>query len=348
MAKDFSRNQLRQLAKQLSSDSVGIDDLEAFFSQYSSLKPEEKLSLAWKKFGLFNQGIEKNVVTFFTTKGGVLKTTLAYNFARLAALSGVRTLVIGLDMQCDITNCMSSVVDDMDQSLSSALEKVSRRNGLTQFFNRQCGLSDIVQKTDLKLLDYVPESPDLTLLNDSISLINRREFWLKEKVINPLLELYDLVILDCSPNWNRLTTNALCASNLLISPVECKINNFKNIEVYQELINQLQEDMSLDLKTCYVPTRFCSNKKLSREILDWYQNNLDGCLQGSVRESIESEEAVALQKSVIEYRPSSKVAADMMEIIKQISHLMRRTEDELFRPSVKLNQYFGNEYGIIP
>ena len=80
------------------------------------------------------------ITFFFTTKGGVLKTTLAYNFARIAALCGVKTLMIGLDMQCDITNCISSPQEDDEETLCSALEKLSKGMGLTQFFNKQCEL----------------------------------------------------------------------------------------------------------------------------------------------------------------------------------------------------------------
>jgi len=175
----------------------------------------------------------------------------------------------------------------------------------------------------LQNLHYIPESPDLTLLSDSISLINRREFWLRDKVVNTLLPKFDLIIFDCSPNWNRLTTNALCASDVLISPVECKINNFKNIEVFQELVGEIKADLDLGFQTCFVPTRFSNSKKLSSEIYHWYLENLPGCIEGFIRESIESEEAIALQKSVVEYHPNSKVSKDMLNIVYKLSNELK-------------------------
>ena len=347
MGKRFTRNQLRKISRQINANPIAIDDLEVLFEQFSDTSDEAKIDLAWKKFGMFREYEGKNVITFFTTKGGVLKTTLAYNFARIAALSGVKTIVLGLDMQCDITNCISGDEESEHDSLKTALEKLSLRNGLTQFFNRQCSLEEIIYPTDLALLSYVPESPDLTLLNDSISLLNRREFWLKEKVINPILEEFDMVIIDCSPNWNRLTTNALCASDLLVSPVECKINNFKNIEVYQELIGQVKEDMFLSFNTCYVPTRFCANKKLSREIHQWYKNNLQGCCEGFIRESIESEEAIALQKSIVEYHPTSKVSSDMLQVVGEICKLLGKNNKEIYGPIYSNKTKGTNQHGFI-
>ena len=169
-------------------------------------------------------------------------------------------------MQCDMTNCMRGNDDFLDDSLESALEKLKDKKGLYQYFNRLAVLDEIINATDLENLDFIPEAPDLTLLNDSISMINRREFWLKDKVVKPLLSRYDLIIFDCSPNWNRLTTNALCATDLLVSPIECKINNFKNIEVFNELINQIKEDLFLSFKTTYVPTRFTQSKNCHKRL----------------------------------------------------------------------------------
>lgn len=330
MKKTFSRSQLKTLARQVNSKPIGVDDLEDFCAQNINLKKEELHQLIWNKFGMFAECSYPKTMTFFTTKGGVLKTTVAYNFARIAALSGVKTLVIGLDMQCDMTNCLSGVEENTDQSLISALELLESKKGLFQYFNNQASLEEIICSTDLKCLNFIPEAPDLTLLNDSISLINRREFWLNDKVVRPLASQYDLIIFDCSPNWNRLTTNALCATDLLVSPVECKINNFKNIEVFNELIKQAKEDLFLQFKTAFVPTRFSKNKKLSCEILQWYQENLPGCMKSSIRESIESEEAIALQSSVVEYRPMSKVASDILNVTGELTSLIRSSDEVSF------------------
>lgn len=322
MAKKISRAVLKKLSRQVNIKNIAVDVLEEFCEKNGHLSPEILTEEIWKNFGMFSKFKKPKVVTFFTTKGGVLKTTLAYNFARIAALSGVNTLVIGLDMQCDITNCISGPVDDDNESLLSALEKLENKKTLYNFYNRQASLKEIIQPSDLENLSYISESPDLTLLNDSISLLNRREFWLKDKIVNNLLGIFDLIIFDCSPNWNRLTTNALCSTDLLISPVECKINNFKNIEVFNELLHQLKQDLFLRFSTAYVPTRFCQNKKLSCEILEWYQTNLEGCVNGYIRESIESEEAIALQKSVVEYQPASKISGDILNVTSQLAKMI--------------------------
>ena len=45
------------------------------------------------------------------------------------------------------------------------------------------------EKTDLDNLHYIGETPELILLNDHISNLNRREYWLSDKVISKLKNL---------------------------------------------------------------------------------------------------------------------------------------------------------------
>ena len=83
-------------------------------------------------------------------------------------------------------------------------------------------------------------------MNDSLGNIHRREFWIKEKIIDKLKKDFDLVIMDCSPNWNQLTTNALVGCDVLISPLECKINNFRNSNV----LSKAENDIFLNFGKC--------------------------------------------------------------------------------------------------
>jgi len=64
----------------------------------------EQLPKFGEKYGFLPKMHRPFVLTVFTSKGGVLKTTIALNIARMAALHNIRTLVIGLDLQCDITS----------------------------------------------------------------------------------------------------------------------------------------------------------------------------------------------------------------------------------------------------
>src|SRR5262249_52787146 len=152
-------------------------------------------------------------------------------------------------------------------------------------------LTDLVRFTDLLTLQLVPETPELVILNQQIQLRNRREYWLRENVIEPLKQKFDLILLDCSPNWNHLTTNALVACDLLVSPLECKINNFRNLKFFRSYIADFQKDLGVSFNHVYVPTKFSMSRKLSRDILNWYLNSVENCCTASIREGVAGEEA---------------------------------------------------------
>ncbi|EQC49212.1 CobQ/CobB/MinD/ParA nucleotide binding domain protein [Bacteriovorax sp. BSW11_IV] len=278
-----------------------------------------EMPLIGEKLGYFKKFDRPLAISVFTTKGGVLKSTLALNIARTAALHGHKVCVVGLDIQGDVTTALGFENDlDNQQDLLEVIEKLNRTKGLSDFFNNQVRLSETIRPTDLSNLFLIPETPELVALNDSLSNINRREFWLKEKVIDALKEHFDLVVMDCSPNWNKLTTNALVACDILVSPLECKINNFRNFKVFRHFLKEFKDEMRLGFENIFIPTRYTKNRKLSLDILEWYRANVEGCTEHGVRENISGEEATALNLSLNEHVPGQEVAKEMRELLKEV------------------------------
>jgi chromosome partitioning protein len=137
-------------------------------------------------------------------------------------------------------------------------------------------------------------------------------------VLKPLKEQFDLIVLDCSPNWNLLTTNALVACDLLLSPLECKINNYRNFKMFDAFVSQFREEMQLSFTQVFVPTRLNAQRKLSREILAWYLENVAGVVPLALRECTAGEEAIASNLSTPEYAPGSPAAIEINQILAHV------------------------------
>lgn len=274
------------------------------------------------ELGFFVKPEKPVAASVFVTKGGVLKTTLTLNLARMAALNGLKVCVVGLDMQGDITQTLGNEGPDENESLEEALRTLNSMKGLSELFVGQATLEEIIVPTEIPTLSYIPETPELVALDQSLLSRNRREYWLLENVIQPLKARFDLILMDCSPNWNRLINNALVASDVLISPIESKINNFRNLRTFRALISEFRRDMRLEFKHLFVPTRVVSSRRLSREIFQWYQENLGTgearCTGRSIRESIHGEEATALRLSIPEHSPNSVAAAEIRLLLAEI------------------------------
>lgn len=296
-------NPRRQVTGAIKRRTWNIEDLPYIGERYGFLKP-------------FGKPI---AISVFTPKGGVLKTTLALNVARLAALHNIKTCVVGLDLQGDISNALGLSNDvEEAENMEMAIARLNQTKGLYDFQQRTSDLSKVLLSTDLPPLSYIPETPELIQLEQIISLRDRREYWLKEQVIDPLKKQFDLIIMDCSPNWNRLVTNALVASDVLISPLECKINNFRNCTTFRSFLETFKSSLKLDFETIFVPTRFTSTRKLSAEIRNWYLSHIPKCTHGVIRESSHGEEAVARKLSLPEQAATSLAADEMRELMIEI------------------------------
>ncbi|MCB0341104.1 MAG: ParA family protein [Pseudobdellovibrionaceae bacterium] len=272
-----------------------------------------------EKLGYLHRPLRPQVFCFFVTKGGVLKSSLTLNFARILALHNIKTCVVGLDMQGDITTSLGYDLNlESDLDLEEALQRIGSVRGLPDLFYGNVELNEIVLPTELPSLYFIPETPELVSLERNLTYRNRREFWLKDFVVDPLKEQFDVILLDGPPNWNQLITNALVSCDHLISPLECKINNFRNFKMFETFIKDFQRDLKLQLNHMFIPTRLNPNRKLSREINDWYHDNLTGCVVGAIRESTQGEEATAMHLSVAEYAPSSQAALEMKDIVAQV------------------------------
>lgn len=327
----------------------GADPTSADFSDAAntrrgrkSLEIEELVQLG-EKVGFFQKPAAPLAVSIFVTKGGVLKTTLTLNLARMAALQGLRVCVVGLDMQGDITQTLGSEGPDENQSLEEALRTLNSLKGLSDLFIGQATLDEIIVSTEIPTLSFIPETPELVALDQSLLSRNRREYWLLENVIQPLKQRFDLILMDCSPNWNRLINNALVASDVLLSPIESKINNFRNLRTFRALISEFKRDMRLEFKHTFVPTRVVATRRLSREIFQWYRANLDEpsaltpnrCTVRSIRESLHGEEATAMRVSIPEYSATSAPASEMRLLLAEIGQTLGIT-----KPGAEMNLIF--------
>lgn len=299
-----------------------------------------------KKFGFLSAPKEPLAVACFVTKGGVLKTSLVHNLARMSALHGLKVCVVGLDMQGDISQILDPSPIDDSWDLKQAIQDLNTKKGLADVFVGSCPLESAIYETDINGLDYIPETPELVSVDQSLLTKNRREYWLKEHVIDPLKQQYDLILLDCSPNWNRLTNNALVGADGLIAPLECKINHYRNVPGFLKLLADFESDMGLNLNRKFVPTRLNSSRRLSRDIYQDYRVHLKDCSRYFVRDCVQGEEASQKRVSVCESVPSQLAAAEMRLLIHELgltfgfarSYEVGETSDEMDRAVLELDR----------
>lgn len=148
-------------------------------------------------------------------KGGTGKTALTGSLASQWAYAGYRTLVIDLDQQANLTFAYA-----VDPALLDAtvVDVLAPRNPVPA---EEAVLRDVHGVPDLDLLpcDERAEALDTQLRSETMGVYKLKD------TVEPLLEDYDRVLIDCPPNVGELTVSALLVADEIVCPVKMGDSN---------------------------------------------------------------------------------------------------------------------------
>ena len=261
-----------------------------------------------KKYGKYPSPNKQQVISFYTGKGGVLKSTLAFNFSRTLAFSGIKTLLIGLDIQESVTTL--ALGDREYQDLENINKDTDSLLGLYSFFKEEIPLEGIIQSTNLPTLDVLPETFELNLLEKDLRNRTRRESTFKDKLL-PHLGKYEVIIFDNSPNWNLLIENSLVASNIILAPISCTVGTYQTLNKNLNALIEFKTDMRISWDDYIMIPTLLDNTKISKQILGSYLiTHKERVTTSTIRRAVKGEESMALKQSIFEYSPKSLIADD--------------------------------------
>lgn len=150
-----------------------------------------------------------HVLSVSSLKGGVGKTTVALGLASAAFSRGLRTLVVDLDPQSDVSTGLD-VNPEGYANIAAVLEKPkSIRSAIAA-----SGWSQH-HEGSIDLLIGSPSAINFDGPHPSI-----REIWKLEEALALVESDYDLVIIDCAPSLNALTRTAWAASDRVLVVTE--------------------------------------------------------------------------------------------------------------------------------
>ena len=195
------------------------------------------------------------VIAMCNQKGGVGKTTTTINLGATLAEYGRRVLLVDFDPQGALSVGLGIPAHQLD---------VTVYNLLTE---RGHDVRDVIQKTKVANLDVIPANIDLSAAEVQLVGEVAREQILA-RVLRPVLDDYDVVLIDCQPSLGLLTVNALTAAHGVLIPLECEFFAMRGVALLVETIEKITDRLNPRLQVDGIlATMYDSRTLHSKEVV---------------------------------------------------------------------------------
>jgi chromosome partitioning protein len=195
------------------------------------------------------------VLAMCNQKGGVGKTTSTINLGAALAEYDRRVLLVDFDPQGALSVGLGVNPLQLDRTVYNLL------------MERDVDVHDVMLKTEVPGMDLLPSNIDLSAAE--VQLVNEvaREQTLAH-VLRPVLDDYDVILVDCQPSLGLLTVNALTAADGVIIPLECEFFALRGVALLIQTIEKIQERLNprLELEGI-LATMYDSRTLHGREVL---------------------------------------------------------------------------------
>lgn len=275
------------------------------------------------------------VATVYTPKGRVGKTTLTSNFGTIFALKGLRTLIVDLDFEANLTfsfgyNSELTSEEAVEAGIGqSQIVKYHFGNLIPNYPKGRVALQEAVKKPYGEYGPHiVPADLNLdrldTMLTDETLEGRKADLFLakllKEGLANkdPHFDVsqYDVILFDASSAKNRITSGALLASDYLISPVSMEKSSTKALSYLSDVLSDMHNQFDTSPELIIVGTFFDPNRvRVMGQLMTATQTYRDCWLDTSIRRSDDFAKELTGETGLplVLSKPNSQSAAELRQ-----------------------------------
>ena len=255
------------------------------------------------------------IISFINYKGGVAKTTSAINSSAILAYKGYSVLLVDLDHQSSTT----SYYKRYDKDAKSIYDVMINNTPV----------SAVIKRTDFKNLDILPATLNFSRADLELSQKQmRQEYALKDALLK-VKDKYDYIIIDCPPAENKVTINALTASNYIVMPTIPDAFAVESIISMSEWLNKIKSGVNPNLEVLGLLITIdeaTNNKKAYKEVL--LKGELLPCFDTVIRKNTRLAEAINVNLPIHLYDKNCNGTKDYMDFTNE---LLIKTGAELMK-----------------
>src|SRR5271165_629786 len=245
-----------------------------------------------------------HTIAVLSQKGGTGKTTAVRTLADAFRRSGVRTLVVDLDPQGNLSDYFD-VPPDVEPTIADVLSGRSRA-------------------AEAIHADIIPAN--LSLAEAELMLGGKmgRELTLRRALTEAhengevVPEDYEVILIDCPPSLGLLTVNALVAADRALITAEAQYFALQGVEQAMEVVELVRDSLNPQLTLLGVLLNLADMRTVhSREALTSLQERFgDAVFETVIRSSIAYAESAERARSILDHRPD--LGADYMALAAEL------------------------------
>jgi chromosome partitioning protein len=247
------------------------------------------------------------IIAMCNQKGGVGKTTSTINLGAALAEQGRRVLLVDLDPQGALSVGLGVNPLQLDRTVYNLL------------MEQHVTVDDVMLKTNVAGMDLLPSNIDLSAAE--VQLVNEvaREQTLL-RVLQPVLDDYDVILMDCQPSLGLLTVNALTAAHSVIIPLECEFFALRGVALLIQTIEKIQERLNPQLEVeGILATMYDARTLHGREVLARVVEAFgDRVFHTVINRTVRFPETTVAGEPITSYASSSSGATAYRDLAKEV------------------------------
>ncbi|MCA9794627.1 MAG: ParA family protein [Candidatus Eremiobacteraeota bacterium] len=246
------------------------------------------------------------ILAITNQKGGVGKSTTAVNLGAALAQKRKKVLLVDADPQGNTTSGLG-------------VDKSALQGCIHDGLCKGAVAGDLIQTTDHANLWLLPATLGLATAEIEMVSAVSRETRLA-RLLEPVVDHYDFILIDCPPSLGLLTMNALAAADSLLVPIQCEFYALEGITQLLEVIEMVRSHLNPGLSIFGVLlTLHDARLNLSDQVAAEVRGHFGATVFKTViPRNVKLAEAPSFGQSILAYDPRSAGATHYLSLAKEV------------------------------